>query len=1021
MRSISWLMTLLLFVSCSPEGDEPDAVDGRADELVSSSVPGGFAPAMVRTGPKRVDVFQNAADGSVSTRFLDEESRRWSPWGTVSAPRALGSALTAAMDQAGHVRLFARHPVLNTVLTLVLARVGDSWAVVSDWKSLAYPGLLSSFAPAATVDPDGVIHLFASDRSTQQLIHTSCILAANCAQLEPLWAPWEVESLRVYSAPSAVSLRSGEFDLAFADREARPRSSSFRDPGAPWVPGWGAATDLALAGALPVFESNSATTADWTVATAVGVDSRQGSHHLHNLWVNPSGANLASGSCGGNGAEAIARLELPATARVHFDTATAPWDTIIYVRTAAGAEVVDLFGAPACNDDFNWTLQSALDLTLPAGSYLFYVDGYSAGGGANQKPLVTLDVRYVNAPVVVARDASLDVFAVAGDGRLVANTRLGTTWLGQMNVDAFEPSLDGTLETTVTLAAVRSSSRSACSVLAGKLSSGQVLTKACGEIASFTLLNTWGARFDSGQVPARQGDAFWNEWGQLNAAWNQSTALGGAATSSDTSRVSLTARWPSELLLLDFDDSRTSWAGAWDVTRPGNWASVAGHAASEDWLFPDFGEQVSGGDVFLPGGARSTRLIDHGSCVTRLPWNDGLPDYLPHNGVLNFVQSGLDEQIAIALRNGINGFGSFSSIDFTRNRFSPAFTHFTVDPVVGNHSDGLALSVSATAHGDAAGIPISASMSADAHYVLGLRGGVPVLHPLSVDATAPSSEDRDPTDPCQQTSNAEHTRCMLANVLPSIFTQQVAARATAVLGDPMAAASCVTTSDCAGAPSSLDGDAWVCRNGRCLVAIQPTEPGYVAAAPGSSAAGANFRTEFDTTNTPLAALYACEVTTPGTALPSGSLSNCQKLLATALQSRGIDATTASAWAFDPSMVANGQFGCVEPARPNCGGDASIPGYWCHGNKDGIAFTGALARCTWRPAFRRLNVLPEALELVWSESGEGPSISERIVNALQPSSSCMAPTPLDQRTARPVSTLTREGTWRSSDVVWPGSP
>ena len=106
-------------------------------------------------------------------------------------------------------------------------------------------------------------------------------------------------------------------------------------------------------------------------------------------------------------------------------------------------------------------------------------------------------------------------------------------------------------------------------------------------------------------------------------------------------------------------------------------------------------------------------------------------------------------------------------------------------------------------------------------------------------------------------------------------------------------------------------------------------------------------------------------------------------------------------ATDSSMVANEQFGCVKPQRPGCDGDRSIPGYVCHdpalnpvaGNEE------IIGRCTWRPAFKRLNVLPEQLELVWSD--DGSSVSEQIVRNLAPGSVCQAPTSIESSSVQPL--------------------
>jgi hypothetical protein len=68
-----------------------------------------------------------------------------------------------------------------------------------------------------------------------------------------------------------------------------------------------------------------------------------------------------------------------------------------------------------------------------------------------------------------------------------------------------------------------------------------------------------------------------------------------------------------------------------------------------------------------------------------------------------------------------------------------------------------------------------------------------------------------------------------------------------------------------------------------------------------------------------------------------------------------------------------------------------------------------ARCTWRPAFKRLNVLPTSLELVWSERGE-QAVSERIVRALSPPSACSAPATYGSTDEAPIAKVEKTGSY-----------
>jgi hypothetical protein len=60
--------------------------------------------------------------------------------------------------------------------------------------------------------------------------------------------------------------------------------------------------------------------------------------------------------------------------------------------------------------------------------------------------------------------------------------------------------------------------------------------------------------------------------------------------------------------------------------------------------------------------------------------------------------------------------------------------------------------------------------------------------------------------------------------------------------------------------------------------------------------------------------------------------------------------------------------------------------------------------------KRVNVLPTALELVWSEADQPASIDEKIVKALRPSQACSAPSSFetDVSSATPLPRLVYEG-------------
>lgn len=89
--------------------------------------------------------------------------------------------------------------------------------------------------------------------------------------------------------------------------------------------------------------------------------------------------NDYSGSCGGGSARDIVyTFTLTSQQRVQINSAGTPWDTVLYLLNSAGVPVTGVNGEPGCSDDSGATRQSALDLTLGAGTYYLVVDGYDS-------------------------------------------------------------------------------------------------------------------------------------------------------------------------------------------------------------------------------------------------------------------------------------------------------------------------------------------------------------------------------------------------------------------------------------------------------------------------------------------------------------------------------------------------------------------------------------------------------------------------------------------------------------------
>lgn len=990
-------------LEAAPEVLSADSVATSRDALEGGPAL-AFAPVAVRTSPSTFDVFAPADDGRVWTRRFDENERTFGDWQRLeSTSLPIGSSLSAVVDASGAVRLFTRHFVVNGVSTMQVRRTGATWAIVSDWRIIPFGMLLSRDAPAAVVDSAGITHLFAVRADTRELAKTSCSNVADCASAVPTWAPWVLQSLLVHSAPTVLAAAPGEFDAWFQGRDGRVREAHFGPRPYPYAPNWSTPFDTGASEPMRVFAATTGTSAPWTLATALSVDGRQGVHPLRNVRTNALGESNFRGTCGGNGAEAVLRLDLPQEARVQLDTAGADFDTVVYVRDASNAEVVDPLGTVGCNDDFNFTLQSALDLRLRAGTYYVFVDGYGAGStNANRFPPVNVTITNISAPSAVRRVVDgvtlTDVYSVGFGGKLAVATRNGAAWSGWRVLEALDPVVTwGDLSESIGVSAVLSSKRPGCShVFMREPGTRTVFEKGCTR-ALVSLDNHGGLSWSTPLVPTLLEDPFNHEWGQLNSAWNSSMYGSVSVPASSTVRVGLTASWPAELYALDFSDFRSDWEYSWAAAGDAHaWAALSSKESFDWWLAP-------GGAVYrtteLPMTVGTLRLVDHGACSTRIPWTDDLPYSSPHTGLLNQLQRVLNDSTYLGAATAMSSVSNHWSAQWLDNRFTPSFSHFSGDPRTGNHSDGFMFHNRVRLEDGWMSLEVGAA----GHYVLGLVRGAPSVHTLSAHGFIDPSFTygasffawnwhwpwRSPLGEgiCDSKSKDEKIACLMHDELPVRLRGQFLAQMTAVLGDPMAMAACATPSDC----TTGDASGWACVSGRCMVPIAPGAPGYLEGA-------YNYRTEYDVVaSTPL--LSNCAATAPDEPLDPFSLAQCQTVLTGALVNKGVDLATAEAWARDPSMVANRQFGCVVPPRPNCTpGLVDIPGYRCMDNDEPKGTgrfdpgTTSRGRCTWRPAMKRLVVSPQALELVWTEAGEAPSLSEKIVRTLAPASACSEPAP-----------------------------
>jgi len=99
-------------------------------------------------------------------------------------------------------------------------------------------------------------------------------------------------------------------------------------------------------------------------------------------------ANDATASCASSAAspDAVYRLVLDAARTVTFDMRTTSFDSALHVKRdscPSGTEA-------GCNDDTGGTRRSYLSLSLAAGTYYVFADGYSSSASGNYELEVTI-------------------------------------------------------------------------------------------------------------------------------------------------------------------------------------------------------------------------------------------------------------------------------------------------------------------------------------------------------------------------------------------------------------------------------------------------------------------------------------------------------------------------------------------------------------------------------------------------------------------------------------------------------
>lgn len=148
---------------------------------------------------------------------------------------------------------------------------------------------------------------------------------------------------------------------------------------------------------------------DWTPDSCAGLrilPEQEGHYHGTIDWTI---ANDYAGTCGGSaGGDAIYRITLTQSRRLHVDTLGSAIDTVLYLRSGGAcpgtAEI-----ASACSNDVPGLPTSSLDRTLAAGTYYIVVDAAPGATGAfklNVSLPLPIFFVYPTAPALVASDAT---------------------------------------------------------------------------------------------------------------------------------------------------------------------------------------------------------------------------------------------------------------------------------------------------------------------------------------------------------------------------------------------------------------------------------------------------------------------------------------------------------------------------------------------------------------------------------------------------------------------------------------
>lgn len=436
-----------------------------------------------------------------------------------------------------------------------------------------------------------------------------------------------------------------------------------------------------------------------------------------------------------------------------------------------------------------------------------------------------------------------------------------------------------------------------CDHVVSRTASNMLWHKDCGETTTVDFSSVYSdARYRDTKPAGVTGSWDGNQLGAVVSGYPSAT--------TGASSYAIQGSWPRELVVLESDDAYGPASDAPFIAgRGGRFATLPAYQkpAAAGFDFTDPGSIAVADTVSMP--VRAARLIDHGTCNTKMDFLTGwdLPYLTPGLGFLMEIDNGIYAQIkAEADKQGANVYPKVRS-------FQPSFLRAAGAPTTSANDDGFSLSIKYEIGKFVPTLDVTARVEVEARasYRIGLRDGALDITPVGsiyAKVTSNAAAEAGKLILGSKWSTAAEVAQMFRTELPA----RVHAAALAKSSTPYLAL-CKRT----GGQAAADADCSAKRGvlaGVVTAQLTPTKGAIAAKAEASSI---------------------------------------------------VDA-------LDPR------------------------GFQCEAREEDPSVDGT---CKWHPVFKRVNVTPDHVEMVWYD-GKTPSPEFRLVSALKPSEvAACSPTPI----------------------------